>query len=515
MIVGAGIGGLSAALSLAANGHAVTVLDRAAQVGGKLRRVTVEGAGIDAGPTVFTMRPVFEALFADAGARLDDHLTLRPATILARHAWADGTRLDLHADLDASAEAIGRLAGPREAAGFRAFSARAARIWATLEHSFVQAQRPGMLDLVARAGVRDLVGISPFDTLHRALGQHFRDPRLLQLFGRYATYCGSSPYEAPATLMLVAHVESRGVWLVEGGMHRLAAAMAELIEAHGGTIRRGAEVAAITVAGGRASGVVLAGGERIAADAVICNADSNAVASGLFGDAARRAVPATPRAARSLSALTWMVRARVSGFPLLRHNVFFSGDYAAEFADLRAGRLPADPTVYVCAQDRDADRDSDRNWADRPPHEATEGGRERLLVLVNAPPSGDADPPSPQETARCQARTLQRLRQCGLHLDLDSPGAIRTTPDQWETLYPATGGALYGPASHGAMASFRRPAARTALAGLYLAGGSVHPGPGVPMAAVSGRLAASALMADHASTGRFHPAAMSGGMSMR
>jgi len=509
VVVGAGIGGLVAALGLACQGLRVTLLDRAAAPGGKMRQVAVAGRQIDAGPTVFTMHWVLDAVFAAAGTTLDQHLTLRPAATLARHAWPDGSRLDLFADLDRTAEAIGTLAGPREAAGFRAFTAQSRAIYQTLEAPFIRAQRPGMTELVRRAGVAELWRIRPFDTLWSALSQHFRDPRLLQLFGRYATYCGSSPYLAPATLMLVAHVEREGVWLVDGGMHRVAAALAALAEARGVAVRMGAEVAEVLVRGGRACGVRLADGERIEAEAVVVNADPAAVAAGLLGAQAASATPRVAPADRSLSALTWATVARAEGFPLLRHTVFFSDDYAAEFAELRRGILPTQPTTYVCAQDRECDRAGDGT---------APNGPERLLVLVNAPPTGDTRPPTPTEITQCRDRTFSHLAKAGLRLMPDE--TVTTGPAEFHRLFPGTGGALYGPAVHGPTATFRRPGSRTALPGLYLAGGSTHPGAGVPMAALSGGLAASSLIKDlasmrPASTQPSRRAAMPGGMSMR
>ena len=198
----------------------------------------------------------------------------------------------------------------------------------------------------------DLLAIKPFASLWSELGNHFRDPRLRQLFGRYATYCGSSPFLAPATLMLVADVEQQGVWYVDGGMHALARALAGLVQANGGTIRYGAAVASIAVQAGRVSAVELADGERIPADAVVTNADPQAIAAGRFGPAVQGAVARQKPAERSLSALTWVGRATATGFPLVRHNVFFSRDYQAEFSALGRGTMAAEPTVYVCAQDR-------------------------------------------------------------------------------------------------------------------------------------------------------------------
>ncbi len=506
VIVGAGVGGLVAALELSARGAEVVVVERAAAPGGKLREVSVGGARLDAGPTVFTMRWVFEDLFAAVGTTLAAHLTLRPVEILARHAWEATGRLDLFADARRSAEAIGDFAGAAEARGFVAFCARAKRTYEALEGPFIRAARPSPVSLALAAGPRGMARLwqaSPFATLWGALGEHFADPRLRQLFGRYATYCGSSPFLAPATLMLVAHVEQDGVWLAEGGMHRLAVVLAGLAEARGARLRYGAEAREVAVERGRAAGVILAGGERIEADAVVVNADVAAVATGLFGPAARAAVGGSAPARRSLSAVTWALHAEARGFPLLRHNVFFSADYPAEFdAILRARRLPEAPTVYVCAQDRGGE---DAAAADGP---------ERLLCLVNAPPSGDTDPPGSAEIERCATATFAHLERCGLSVDRTAEATV-TTPREFAALFPATGGALYGQASHGWQASFSRPGATTRLPGLFLAGGSTHPGPGVPMAALSGRLAASAVLASLASTGRWHRAAIAGGTSTR
>ena len=496
-VIGAGIGGLAAALDLLGRGVRVTVFERQAAPGGKMRTVAApDGRPIDAGPTVFTMKWVFEQLFEAVDERLADHLTLHQAQTLARHAWpeeAGGGRLDLFADVERAADAIGDFAGAREAAGFRRFVADSRAIYQTLEPSFIRAPAPSMGALVKAVGpmgLGKLAGIKPFTPMWKALGDYFADARLRQLFARYSTYCGSSPFDAPATLMLVSHVEQAGVWLIEGGMHRLAQVMAGLVETKGGRVLYDSPVAEITVEGGRATGVTLGDGEAVAADAVVANADCAAVGGGLFGRAAARAVEAPPRAARSLSALTFLGAAKADGFPLLRHTVFFSSAYRDEFERIfDQRRLPEEPTVYICAQDR-GDRDGDG-----PDREA-----ERLLLLVNAPPDGDRNAPDDEEIARCETRTHDLLARCGLTLTPTGDGLTPVGPRTFADLFPATGGALYGRASHGWRASFQRPGVTTRLPGLYLAGGSVHPGPGVPMAALSGRLAAAAVLRDRALT---------------
>lgn len=514
-VVGAGVGGLAAALDLAARGLEVVVLERAPAPGGKMREVQAGGARLDAGPTVFTMRGVFESLFADAGARLCDHLSLRPAGVLARHAWDARERLDLHADPARTAEAIGRFSGPAEAARYLGFVEHARRVYRTLDGPFIRAPRPTPASLAAAAGAAELWRTRPFSTLWTALGSHFHDPRLRQLFGRYATYVGSSPFLAPATLMLVAHVEQEGVWLVEGGMHRVASALATLAERRGARFRYGAEVAEIAVRDGRATGVRLASGEWVPADAVVVNADPAALGAGLLGRDAARAAPRPEPGQRSLSALTWALHARAEGFPLVRHNVFFGPDYAGEFDALfRRGRLPDAPTVYVCAQDRGAHDHGAQDHHTESRDDAADpapDGPERLFCLVNAPPTGDGAAPTPQEIRRCEDQAFGLLARCGLTVHRRPEATTIAGPAEFARLFPGTGGALYGRASHGWTASFARPGARTRIAGLYLAGGGTHPGAGVPMAALSGRTAAASLLRDFASTGPSRRAATLGG----
>jgi 1-hydroxycarotenoid 3,4-desaturase len=507
VVVGAGMGGLVSALLLACRGLQVTLVEAAPGPGGKMRQVMVDGGLVDSGPTVFTMRWVFDQILAQAGTSTAELLKLTPLSVLARHAWrGHAQRLDLFADVERSAGAIGEFSGPDEARRFLGFCRQARQLYDHLEGPYIRSERPTLRSMMSDLGPRGLavlMGLGPFASLWRSLARHFRDPRLQQLFGRYATYCGASPWQAPATLMLVAQVELDGVWSVEGGMHALAEAFANLARQRGVVLNYGQACEQILLRDGRVCGVRLAGGTALAADSVVFNGDANALASGLLGHAIRPAARATPQAERSLSALTWSMNLRAQGFPLLRHNVFFDDDYASEFDDIfHQRRLPQRGTVYVCAQDRVDD------GAQRP-------GKERLLALVNAPADGDRRPFDTREIAPCEQRSLALLRDCGLNLELDSHNVVRTTPADFHRLFPATGGALYGPATHGWMSSFRRGASSTKLPGLYLAGGSVHPGPGVPMAAMSGSLAAATLLAHLDSTSRSRRVVISGGISTR
>ena len=324
-IIGAGIGGLVSGLLLAHRGLRVTIVDQAHKPGGKLRQLVVQGQGIDSGPTVMTMRWVFDELFDELGSSADTHIDFRSAERIARHAWTADGYLDLFVDLQRSADAIGEFAGADEARRFLAFSDEARRIYDTVEEPFIRGPQKGVIGLMREAGANgmaDLWNIRPYASVWRALGGHFRDPRLRQLFGRYAGYCGASPFRAPATLMLVAHVEQQGIWYVQGGMVRIVDTIAGLCEQAGVQFRLGQRVQSVLTRGGRATGIQLDDGETIDADAVIHNGDVAALADGLLGRTGRRAVAPVRLGDRSMSAVTWSMYARSDGFPLVRHNVF-------------------------------------------------------------------------------------------------------------------------------------------------------------------------------------------------
>ena len=487
IVIGSGIGGLSSALRLIAGGWHVTVIERMERPGGKIRTVGQNTERrIDAGPSVFTMRWVFDRLFSELKENLEDHIKLEPASVLARHAWMDGSTLDLYADLDRSADAIRLFAGQTEAEGYRRFCSETAEIFSMLKEPFLCSSEPSLKNLIRAFGMGPIGAIKkmqPLNTMAKGLTRHFSDPRLLQLFGRYATYCGSSPYLAPATLMLIAHVEQDGVWYLENGMYSLIEALVTLAHERGCEFQYNSHVDKILTSSGKVTGVKLLDGKVLFADIVIMNGDCNALASGLLGHNVRRAASEMPKTSRSLSALTWMIEAKTEGFPLVRHNVFFSRDYSAEFVDLfEKRRLPNEPTVYICAQDRGND-----------PHCPQ---TERMLVIVNAPADGGTKKLMKPELEACEEAMFNVLSACGLSIEQNSGFIERANPDDFNEMFPATSGALYGRASHGWQASLLRPGCRSKLGGLYLAGGSVHPGAGIPMAGLSGIMAAECAIKD-------------------
>lgn len=495
VVIGAGIGGLSAALRLAAGGLDVTVVEAADAPGGKIRTAPSVAGPVDIGPTVLTMRPVFEALFADVDERLEDHVTLHRDPLLARHFWRDGSTLDLFDDPDANVEAVHGFAGSKAAAEFQRFTASAKQLFEAFDGPIMQSDAPALGPLTAHVlrNPKLIPAMMPGLSLARKLRMSFSDPRLQQLFGRYATYVGGSPYQSPAVLGLIWHSEAQGVWSVEGGMHALAKALHGLAVAKGVTFIFGQTVERVAQQGGTVSTVHLADGSSIPADSVVFNGDPRALRQGLLGAPLREAVPETGTEPRSLSAFVWGFAAEPHGVELAHHNVFFCDAPRAEFGDLAKGDMPREATLYVCAQDRGITQPT---------------GPERFEIIMNGPPGHQTT-----EEARktCQTRTFETLAAMGLTFMPRPQTSALTTPRDFAEAFPGSDGSLYGRSPHGMMATFQRPTARTAVKGLYLAGGGAHPGAGVPMACLSGKHAAAAILSDLALTSTSRATATPGG----
>jgi 1-hydroxycarotenoid 3,4-desaturase len=340
--------------------------------------------------------------------------------------------------------------------------------------------------------------MTPPRTLWRALKRQFSDPRLAQLFGRYATYVGGSPFASPDILALIWHAEASGVCRIKGGMVELARALERLAGTRGARFSYGAKVSKILP--GTPLRVLLTDGTERVADQIVFNGDPAALAGGLLGPEVMGAVAAKGTAPRSLSAYVWAFAAKPGGVELSHHNVFFNTHYRREFSAIANGSMPRDAALYVCAQDRGTGRAAD--------------GLERFEIILNGPPV-HPDNPVPaleEEYEQCMTATFETLQRMGLSFSpIPGPQAL-TTPHQFAERFPGSAGSLYGRSPHGMMATFARPVVHSRIPGLYLAGGGVHPGAGLPMAMSSGRHAAEAILRDHASRSTSRRTAMRGGM---
>ena len=476
VVVGAGLGGLAAAARLAAAGHAVTVLEQGPEVGGKLGWFARDGHGFDTGPSLVTLPQVFRDLFAATGAPLEDVLDLVRLDPAVAYRFADGSRLAVP----------GHLAGVRDVLGpeWSALLDRAAEIWRVTEHPFLRSPLQGARTLARLArSVDDVRTVAPWSSLRDLGAQYLTDPRLRVLLDRYATYSGSDPRRAPAALATVPYAEQAfGSWYVRGGLRRLPLAVAERAVDRGAVLRTSTPVTQVLVEGGRTTGVQLADGERVPADVVVVNADASALHDRLLPRDApvRRARATLARATPSSSGFVLLLALRGRTPGLAHHTVLFPDDYDAEFDDLFTAPRPlADPTVYVSAPDDPATR----------PDEDSES----WFVLVNAPrhePGRGVDWDAPGLADSYADRVLAVLARRGL----DVRDRIRwrevRTPADLARATGSVGGSIYGTSSNGARAAFLRPANASPLPGLYLVGGSAHPGGGLPLVTLSAEIVA-------------------------
>ncbi len=484
VVIGAGVGGLSAAIRLARAGQRVLVLEQNPAVGGKMSELRDAGYRWDLGPSVITMRPVLEDLFTAAGRRLEDELDLVAVDPLTRYVWPDGTVLDATRDPGRMAEQIERLE-PRDVEGYRKFLAYAARLHRVTGPAFIYGDPVSPATLL-RVPPRDWLAVDGWRTMDQAIRGFVTSPKLRQLLGRFATYVGASPFRAPATLNVIADVElTGGVWYPRGGVYAIARALERLARDLGVEIRTHAPVDAIDVVDGRAAGVHL-GDVVIPAQAVLANVDVATVYERLLPKRWRRQAAFEP----SVSGFVLLLGVRGQSPGLVHHNLYFNSDYRAEFDDLFRRGIPSqDPTIYVTITSR-ADPE------DAPP------GRENWFVLVNAPPLG------PQwnwstEAGCYRDRVLEILAERGLDVRERIEVEHCLTPIDLERQTGARRGALYGMSSNGMLSAFRRPPNRARdIRGLFFAGGTAHPGGGVPMVMLSGAAAARGILRDAARSTR-------------
>jgi phytoene desaturase len=489
VVVGAGLGGLAAAARLAAAGHHVTVLEQAPAVGGKLGWYEKDGHAFDTGPSLITLPDVHRGLFAATGARLEDSVDLVRLDPAGAVRFADGTTLAVpgrRADVPAALDAA---LGPGTGEQWAGLMARAAEMWRVTEQPFLRSPLRGAATLagLARSG-RDVATVAPWRTL-RGLGRRYlRDPHLRTLLDRYATYSGSDPRRAPAVLATVPYVEQEfGSWYVRGGLRRLGLAVADRAAARGAAVRTSCRVRRVLVDAGRACGVELDSGEVVPADVVVSGADAGALYRDLLPPA--RATAEVRRSlARSTPSLSGFVlllalRGRTPG--LAHHTVLFPDDYDAEFdAVFGTGRHAAprpveDPTVYVSAPDDPALRPDDDS--------------ESWFVLVNAPrhdPGAGVDWDEPGLADRYADTVLATMARRGLDVRHRVRWRVVRTPADLARDTGSVGGSIYGTSGNGARAAFLRPGNASPVHGLFLVGGSSHPGGGLPLVVLSAEIAA-------------------------
>ncbi|HET7900170.1 MAG TPA: phytoene desaturase family protein [Candidatus Nanopelagicales bacterium] len=488
VVVGAGMGGMACAARLAVKRHDVTVIEQSSTYGGKLGTFERDGFVFDTGPSLVTLPAVYRDLFLKTGGELEESIDLIDLEPAFGYRFPDGTTVDMPGvDFSACARALGEALGGTAAEDWNAFMRRAAQIWQVTRRPFLESPLTGLSDLLPLArNLSDVRTVAPFTSLRSLAAQYLHDPRLRMLVDRYATYTGSDPRRAPAALATVPYVEQTfGAYHVGGGVRRLADALHARTLERGVAYRFSTDVVEVLTAEAGVTGVRLADGEVVEADVVVANADATHLYRDLVHDSrARKAVASLRKATPSLSGFVLLlaVRGRTPG--LRHHNVWFPQDYDAEFDAIFGDRARPvdDPTVYVCAPDDDRMR--------------PDADHESWFVLVNAPrhgtrrERGTVDWTEPGLADSYRDHVLDVMAQRGFDVRDRLIWAETRTPADLERDTRAPGGAIYGTSSNGARAAFLRPTNRSPVPGLYLVGGSAHPGGGLPLVGMSAEIVA-------------------------
>jgi phytoene desaturase len=483
-VIGSGIAGIAASIRLALRGHRVRVFESSSSPGGKLTQFFIGGFRFDRGPSLFTMPQWVDELFILAGENPRDHFNYRKLDPVTNYFFSDGTNVKAWSDRQAFITECQKKLGeaPERIEAYLNDSARKYRITAPF---FVEASLHRFSTYFNRklpAALVALPTLGIFQTMHETHTRQFTNPKTIQLFNRYATYNGSDPYQAPATLTLIPHLEfNEGAYLPFGGMYQIADSLYQLALRLGVEFHFNQRVREIKLNGNRVSGLIVNGNE-LPVSTVLSNADVFTTYRTLLPN--YRAPERILKQPRSSSALIfyWGIKRT---FPMLDvHNIVFSEDYLNEFKDIFGGnKVPCDPTIYVNITSKCEQQDAPQ-------------GCENWFVMINVPPNTGQN--WEELISRARARIIDRLnQQFGIALEALIGCEAVFEPRTIESLTGSWQGSLYGTSSNNRLAAFLRHANRSSrIKGLYFCGGSVHPGGGIPLCLQSGKIAAQLINED-------------------
>ena len=484
IVIGAGLGGLAAAIRLAKSGFTVTIMEKNETVGGKVNFVEANGYKFDTGASLLTMRHVFEDLFDFCGKSIENYLDIIPLEPICRYFWSDGKRFEASSDLRKTESEIAKIE-LRDVENFQTYLADSRRKYEIAEKTFLAHSLNNLPKLLRPKYLKDLLAISSLKTLDAHNRAFFQSSKLRQLFNRFATYNGSSPYQTPATFALVPFVEfGLGAWYARGGIYQIPRALERLAKELGVEIKTKCEIEKIVVKNEKAVGVQLKNGENFASDYVVANSDAietyrNLLDKKFFSEKLDRREP-------SCSGFVLLLGVKKKFPQLAHHNIFFSDDYKAEFDALFRDLRPAtNPTVYVCA--------TSRTDATQAPETS-----ENLFVLVNAPYTSDRTDWT-KERGSYRDLIIKRLETFGLE-DLGKSIEFEQTitPEDFESKYRTNRGSIYGVSSNGIFSAFLRvPNRAKQIKNLYFVGGATHPGGGMPLVLLSGKMAADLILREN------------------
>src|SRR6056297_533206 len=469
-VIGGGIGGLAAASLLAAKGHQVHLFEKNSKPGGKMQEVKASGYRFDTGPSLLTMPFLLEKVFKKCGESMHDYLQLSEVDPICRYFYKDGTVFDNYSDRDKTIQEIKRFA-PEDTEGYELFLNRSEEIYDKTADAFLFNPLFELSDFKS-LNFRDLVDIDALTTVSKKVDEHVESNYLRSFFKRFTTYNGSSPYQAPATLNVIPHVElNQGGHYVKGGLYSIAEALHKLAKKMGVTFHFNERIEKINISDSSVNGVTLTDGSIKPCDLLFANSDAtDTIANLLPADAVSEKKRKKQKSLEpSCSGFVMLLGCSKVWPQLNHHNIFFSEDYREEFDDIFSKqRMPADPTIYVA------------NTSASDPSHAPENSS-NLFILVNAPYNIGQDWALLKEIySSTIIKKLEKHGLTGLEESIEVNEII--TPDLFQKRFGSNRGSIYGTSSNDKFSAFLRP--RNKLRGLdnlYLVGGSTHPGGGIPL----------------------------------
>ena len=489
-VIGAGIGGMSAAARLAKQGHQVTVFENSDQSGGKCRTEWFGDYAFDTGPSLLTLPAVFRDLFLKTGKRIEHVLDISPVDPAFNYNFADGSKVTYpNLSNPKTYQEIEKSFGISASQSWRQIIERSEKMWEASRDSFIESELTSIWPLLLRRNLINQINqISPFTSI-RSLSEKLNlDPHLKMIIDRYATYTGSDPRSAPAVLLTIAFVESTfGAWHIKGGIGQLSVALEQRCRDLGVDFQFKSLVTKILVERNKVEGIVLSDGKIIKSDLVVSNSDAEYTFNSLIGNEVssargeRRKLKSATKSLAGFSLLLGLDNSKSKPVDVEHHNVYFPENYDLEFDQIFTQKVPVtDPTIYLCAP-----KDSSMvKGADK----------EAWFVLVNAPrhePELGWDwKDGGQEYAQ---KIISKMDDLGLNVTNRLDFMEYRTPADLENYAMAPGGSIYGTSSNSPVSAFLRARNRSKVKGLFCVGGSAHPGGGLPLVGISAEIVAKAI----------------------
>jgi phytoene desaturase len=500
IVIGSGLAGLATACTLAARGYSVTVVEKNDWLGGKAALLEDRGYRFDMGPTILTLPSVLHRVFQEAGRKLEEYLDMVRLDPQWRCFYEDGTHFDLLESLPEMKNRLREYTGAEATGnGYEKFMAISKKLDEVSNKFFFWKSVGGIADTMnvkeslSLDVLRDVMSLRFGRTVAGLVRSHIPDARIAQMIDHFTQYVGSSPEASPAVLCGIAHMQTNeGIWYPMGGTRAVPEALVRLGRELGVQYVTGRQVKSIDSQSGRVTGVTLDNGQSLKATTVVSNSDCVRTCEELLPNKVAKQFLKKRKFEAACSGVVLYLGLRKKYEHILHHNFVFSRDPHVEFDQIyNQGEPAADPTCYVCAPSLSGDK-------------VAPGDGEALYVLVHTPylrkhHQWDKMLPAYRNVI------IDKLKKTAGMEDIEERIEVEhtLTPADIHRRYHVLNGAIYGLASHGRFLGAFKPANRVAeMQGLYLAGGSAHPGPGMPMVVMSGWIAADTLDQDLRAAGQ-------------